>query len=356
MTDITADVYRTAAKVDRHHGGQSAAQFCEDNARVIEAAEADSLTTQLAKAMFESNAGLGWSGVSESVREIYIRAADTVLAHLQSANRLIPAGGMALTAEQVEDVRELVGILDLDDEEFWNLRSALFPATEPTEGPRELICPCRGRFGFHDCNTVSTPAEPTEEHRSFPTIQDVPNNTLFHTHGGNGSSLFVRNQSGDLRLCLNAGPEWSKLLQEGDFPPFSGPFVEVPWSKFPQPPADPFAQPAPAEPAEEETKAGTADAMQRRFIAEIRSMNPDMVISKRLDDLEAELNASSPVVPAPAETGPWQTWQEVPEGRTVQAKNRHTYTKRDGILCIGTSTMKSCMATSTHHLAPFVAA
>lgn len=57
----------------------------------------------------------------------------------------------------------------------------------------------------------------------------------------------------------------------------------------------------------------------------------------------------------PAETD-WPTWQEVPEGMTVKAKNRHTYTKRDGILCIGTSTMKSCMATSTHHLAPFVAA
>ncbi|WP_209447593.1 hypothetical protein [Rhodococcus qingshengii] len=58
------------------------------------------LTAQIARAMFASNAGPGWGGVSKSVREIYIRAADTVIAHLTAAGRLIPAGGMALTAEQ----------------------------------------------------------------------------------------------------------------------------------------------------------------------------------------------------------------------------------------------------------------
>ncbi|AEV51918.1 hypothetical protein [Prescottella equi] len=51
---------------------------------------------------------------------------------------------------------------------------------------------------------------------------------------------------------------------------------------------------------------------------------------------------------------PWPTWQDVPEGATVRAKNRRIYTKRDGALCVGTSTMTSCMALSTEHLAPFV--
>lgn len=149
----------------------------------------------------------------------------------ETGRNYIPAGGMALTAKQVEDVRtareELRGYRNFTGygrshvNQLIAAVDALFPATEPAE-----------------------------QRRSFPTIQDVPNNTLFHTHGGNGSSLFVRNQSGDLRLCLNAGPEWSKLLRDGDFPPSSGPYVEVPWSKFPQPPADPFT-PAPAEPAEE---------------------------------------------------------------------------------------------------------
>ena len=78
--------------------------------------------------------------------------------------------------------------------------------------------------------------------------------------------------------------------------------------------------PAPAEPAEEETKAETADAMQRRFIAEIRSMNPDAVMSKRLDELEAELSASSPVVPAPTETGPWQNVDAIQVGVPFEDK------------------------------------
>ncbi|MDJ0489123.1 hypothetical protein QNA24_22355 [Rhodococcus qingshengii] len=230
-----------------------------------------------------------------------------VLAELQSAGRLIPAGGMALTAEQVEDVRTVAwytgaGLSRAPMAEIHRLR-ALFPATEPAEGPRELICPCRGRFGFHDCNTVSTPAEPTEEHRSFLTIQDVPNNTLFHTHGGEGSSLFVRNQSGDLRLCLNAGPEWSKLLRDGDFPPSSGPFVEVSWSKFPQPPADPFAQPAPAEPAEEETKAEACAGGGGMHPCVLAAGHAGVHTDSR--GLRWNNPTSSPVVPAPTEAGPW---------------------------------------------------
>lgn len=149
-----------------------------------------------------------------------------VLAHLHSAGRLLADGETPFTAEQVEDVRLLAHSVVKTNRgaafEAMDRLRALLPATEPAE-----------------------------ERRSFPTIQDVPNNTLFHTHGGNGSSLFVRNLSGDLRLCLNAGTEWSKLLKESDFPPSSGPYIEVPWSKFPQPWADPFAVPAPAEPAED---------------------------------------------------------------------------------------------------------
>ena len=148
-----------------------------------------------------------------------------VLAHLQSAGRLVTAGGMALTAEQVEDVEALVATANPYSAPAARLR-ALFPATEPAE-----------------------------ERRSFPTIQDVPNNTLFHTHGGNGSSLFVRNRFGELRLSLGASQYWSKPLAESEFLPSSGPFMEVPWPELPQPPADPFAQPAPAKPAEEETQA-----------------------------------------------------------------------------------------------------
>ena len=104
-----------------------------------------------------------------------------VLAHLTAAGRLVPAGGMALTAEQVEDVRTVMG----DDGElpmmgeFWaacdRLR-ALLPATEPAgercqkwtvrvaggiETGIQCVLPA-GHECFHDY-VPPAPAEPTEE-------------------------------------------------------------------------------------------------------------------------------------------------------------------------------------------------
>lgn len=228
-----------------------------------------------------------------------------------------------------------------------------------------------------------TPAEPAEERRSFPTIQDVPNNTLFHTHGGNGSSLFVRTHSGDLRLCLNAGPEWSKLLRDEDFLPSFGPYVEVPWSKFPQPPADPFAQPAPAEPAEEETKAETVRThtpahhnpetgrtsitVQRscnrcgRNLGDATEKELDACVSGApLPDVHEECGcASSSVVPAPTETE-WQTWEAVSEGVTVKSANGEMFRKAgvDAIHLLTNGVGDCCKILAVTDLlpAPFVAA
>ncbi|MGR6028990.1 hypothetical protein ACS7JX_19080 [Rhodococcus erythropolis] len=61
-----------------------------------------------------------------------------VLAHLQSTGRLIPAGGMALTAERVEDVRLLLGKATteygaMELTAAWARLRALLPATEPAE-------------------------------------------------------------------------------------------------------------------------------------------------------------------------------------------------------------------------------
>ncbi|MGC0365039.1 hypothetical protein ABH922_003023 [Rhodococcus sp. 27YEA15] len=195
---------------------------------------------------------LAWDALTEDQREVSRAGIREVLRMLEVTGRLAPAGGLALTAEQVEaqrvnlellsgciipeggmgftaalveDVRTVVNADWDHDTEWWGPRDrlrALFPATEPAE-----------------------------ERRSFPAIQDVPNNTLLHTHGGEGSSLFVRNRFRELRLSLGASKYWSKPMAESDFLPSSGPYVEVPWSKFPQPWADPFALPAPAEPAED---------------------------------------------------------------------------------------------------------
>lgn len=92
-----------------------------------------------------------------------------VLAHLTATGRLIPAGGMALTAEQVEDVRTVAwytgaGLSRAPMAEIHRLR-ALFPATEPAEVtgqdfldamPTEPDC-------WDVCEGHPAPAEPAEE-------------------------------------------------------------------------------------------------------------------------------------------------------------------------------------------------
>ncbi len=289
----------------------------------IEAAESESFEflNELALAFRsgEKHARPQYAPVLEGVR--------AVLAHLTSAGRLVPPGGMALTAEQVEDVRRVMrcgGGLAFEAAHA-RLR-ALFPATEPAE------------------------EETKAERRSFSTIQDVPKGTLFHTHGGEGSSLFVRNQSGDLRLCLNAGLEWSKLLQENDFPLSSGPYVEVSWSKFPQPSADPFAQPAVAEPAKEETKAEAVTRCPICFgLNGLRNR-----IHERYPEGGGGTNKpclnSSPVVPAPTETE-WQTLQDVPEGVTRVLDSECELWVQEGGQWFST-----CQLHNPAEFAPFVAA
>ncbi|MFJ7723568.1 hypothetical protein ACIQYM_36460, partial [Rhodococcus erythropolis] len=59
-----------------------------------------------------------------------------LLAELQSTGRLIPAGGMALTAEQVEGLKFALGQLERGGPAFEAAHErlrALFPATEPAE-------------------------------------------------------------------------------------------------------------------------------------------------------------------------------------------------------------------------------
>ncbi|MEA1796695.1 hypothetical protein [Rhodococcus qingshengii] len=234
----------------------------------------------------------------------------------ETGRKYVPPGGMALTAEQVEDVRTMLDELasERDACDTWDLYDrlrALFPATEPAEeAAREGDCALPPA---HDGPCNLAPAEPAEEEtkaerRSFATIQDVPNDTLFHTHGGEGSSLLVRNFDGQLRLYIGApGMMWSSAMGEDAFIRSTGPFVEVPWSAF--------------EPT------------------------------------------SSPVAPAPTETGPWKTWQEVPEGVWVRSEddNGWKWIKRDGVRftsncdCVGA--YKSRLSDEQiASFAPFVAA
>lgn len=252
---------------------------------------------------------------------------------------VIPTGGMALTAEQVEDVRLIVWSEgDIADAAYNRLR-ALFPAAEPAEercqkwavrvaGGIETGIQCVLPAG-HECfhyyvqpihNYVHpAPAEPAEEETNLAAVAQEPRrfDPAVHRclHGRSCICEDIANAARATRL---------------------------------------------AEPAEEETKTEALTTFLEGVLdydsADMGWHLPgDWDPTDLADAIVHAPTAFSPVVPAPTETE-WPTWHEVPEGRTVLAKNRHTYTKRDGILCIGTSTMKSCMATSTQHLAPFVAA
>lgn len=106
-----------------------------------------------------------------------LQAQIDLLAELQSAGRLIPAGGMALTAEQVEDVRIVLGLNGSQDikvvlDAQARLR-ALFPATEPTSYCSKGVCSaneghdgtCAEASGWaHDAyEDDPAPAVPAEE-------------------------------------------------------------------------------------------------------------------------------------------------------------------------------------------------
>jgi len=195
----------------------------------------------------------------------------------------VPDGGMALTAE---DVRKFIIAIERhypegEAELLARLRT-LFPATEPA--------------AVRDGSDLVV----VERSHTAKAVQSWMTLDLWTDLGKNDNDFdaeYERQGLGDL---------WAILLGEVRA------LVQA-------------TTPAPAEPAEEETETEEgAIAMQRRFIAEIRSMNPDAVMSKRLDDLEAELNASSPVVPAATEPVYVNvpTWQEVPEGITYHPEGR----------------------------------
>ncbi|MFE5790651.1 hypothetical protein [Rhodococcus erythropolis] len=268
---------------------------------------------------FDRNASRTFESLTGDSQQAVRTGVERVLAELQSTGHLIPAGGMALTAEQVEDVRTVAG----EDEElamtgeFWAARDrlrALFPATEPAEEPAEERCrkwtmrvvggietgiQCvlpAGHECFHDYvppirNYVQpAPAEPTVELCAEPTVTGIRCDRK-------------KGHPGEHRLA-----KWG-----------------------------------PVEPAEEETKAAAFDlnalvrqlaqaGWRERERGESIAGEPCIEWDTQLDwqqqieyqvvrRILAELKrlglltlpAASPVVPAPTETGPWQRIEDVPE-------------------------------------------
>ncbi|MES9513601.1 hypothetical protein ACIQYW_16150 [Rhodococcus erythropolis] len=235
------------------------------------------ITASIATAIQAKTGG----NVEGKIPEWWAEFIGMVLAELHSNGRLIPAGGMALTAEQVEDVRALVwldGRRNFDA--FYRLR-ALFPATEPA--------------AVRDGSDLVV----VERSHTAKAVQSWMTLDLWTDLGKSDKDFdaeYERRGFGDL---------WAILLGEVRA------LVQA------------------TEPAEEETKAETETEWGVEF--------PGGICNVSFDPAEAEemvqwirdgqlvsrevttgpwvnVPASSPVVPAPTETGPWQTWQEVPEG------------------------------------------
>ena len=197
-----------------------------------------------------------------------LQAQIDLLAELQSTGRLVPAGGMALTAEQVEDVRTVLGKATteygaMELTAAWARLRALFPATEPAEDSvgdplqawKEFLKP--KPIGWYSTMT----REFATEHFGFPEVTGL----LECTH--------TASDGGTWGWC---GGDWELLV----YPP------------------------APAVPAEEETKAEAESDLD---------MHPDAVYGREYVEQakvrriaravkECDTPSSSPVVPAPTET------------------------------------------------------
>lgn len=184
----------------------------------------------------------------------------------RAAGRFIPAGGMALTAEQVEDVRQALDELASarDECDTWDLYDrlrALFPATAPAEEfkPSQSIDEAVTRVwkAF-----TPTPAEPAEVNGNICTERN--SSTLVDEGRESGGRM-------DRYTCI----------------------------------------PAPAEPAEEETKAQRCPSEIEGWGCSLTNGHDGDHTAHDQDGPAYTWPASSPVVPAPTETGPWPSWDRI---------------------------------------------
>jgi|GEM_PF-2579539 len=242
------------------------------------------------------------------------KAADQVEA------RLILAGGMALTAEQVEGLKfaleavtsvadvvpELRGTLSTPVGRLVKLLRALFPATEPAavRDGSDLVVVQRS----HTAKAV----------QSWMTLD------LWTDLGKKDKDFdaeYERQGFGDL---------WAILLGEVRA------LVQA-------------TTPAPAEPAEEDTKAELCAVRLCVLPARHSGVHADR------EGLRWNNPTSSPVVPAPNETGPWEDISEAPKHLTLidRVGDKWTY---DGDDWVTPETAILPVMSINKHYAPFVAA
>ena len=272
---------------------------------------------------FDRNASRTFESMTGDSQQAVRTGVERVLAHLTAAGRLIPAGGRGLEFSEVEALRsaweELKGYrVDGYARPYVNqmvkVVGALFPATEPAEVISRYQTMQRGfaakHFGF--------PANPVFEDRY--TAPD----------GGKW--------------------QWTDELQ---------------WELRCYPPA-------PAVPAGEETKAevdgdfieivfdGPPEAVSGRFVEVENPQGASISVGEWIDRGDGFWALripypSSPVVPAPTETGPWQDISEAPKHLTLIDRDGDKWTY-DGDNWITPETAILPVLYINRKYAPFVAA
>ncbi len=275
---------------------------------------------------FDRNASRTFESMTGDSQQAVRTGVERVLAHLASTGRLIPAGGMALTAKQVVDVKIVLGQLERGGPAFEAAHErlrALFPATEPAEDAPCAICNVNetnhaGVSYYHpfttepgpfddEGNDRPDPPEPAEEEgvaREWPSLDKVPY---------------------DVKVTDGAGREWRWAqgcwrftCSDGSLSRYRGEAYELG-----VPPFTEVVTATPAEPAEEETKAEDESGWHWVQSAGGYYSGPACTggygcrsMAHYEGCLRPSLTASSPVVPAPNETGPWQTVDAIPESVT----------------------------------------
>jgi len=217
-----------------------------------------------------------------------------VLAHLTAAGRLIPAGGMALTAEQVEDVRLLAQMCP-----WWSAEHveqvqtrvrAMLPVAVHAGDDRcpevnvmnDQCCFLLGHDGLHRAcgyKWSTAPAEPAEEETKAEELQDVE----------------VMQWDGT-RKSIQAICDWvNSFDDELDDPTITYSFSSA------------------APDGVLDVSLATDEDYVRVSVGDfiVRDMQGNFY--RRDRNAYATVETSSPVVPAPTETGPWPTADDVPD-------------------------------------------
>lgn len=232
----------------------------------------------------------------------------------------VPAGGMALTAEQVENVRaareELRGYRNFTGygrshvNQLIAAVDALFPATEPAEEETKAEGPCEVRSPQGDACSFPKPGHAGVHTWAWPDKKPAGEETRAECVGDDYYCA-QRDSAGNIRLNCGRG----LLVAEAACTVYD---VKEWWAR-----------------------ADRGSKWERQYQAALD-----------LFDREA---SSSPVVPAPTETGPWQDISEAPKHLTLidRVGDKWTY---DGDNWITPETAILPVLYINRKYAPFVAA